>query len=570
MREGHLQQKGGCLDNGCFKTIGIVIIVFFVGVVLWSVGDMVIGLFKSGQIFNPTQIMALIIFLGTPCLIIYLALRRKPKKRQQAATLTPDSVCLGTVNGTIVIDNPFRGFFVLGAAGSGKSESIAVPLLNEFIKQGFAGVVYDFKFPALANDVQTFINANRSDLRHFFLNFNNPLASHRINPLRPEYLQNTSYAREYAQALINNLMKESIKKPDFWSRSAVDLLTACIWYLKEERPDICDLPHVCAMITSKDTALLSKLQQNVTTAQMTISIFNAMERGAEGQTAGVIGTLQGAIAQINTAELMYIFGGNDFSLDINNPAAPCILTVGSYPTLVTTLAPLCALVITVATKLMNQPNKQKSFVMLDEAPTCFVPNLEILPNTGRSNKVATVLMCQDLAQFTDGYGKEKADVLFASCNNHFYGRVASSLTSETLSKQFGKRDKVYITASEGKQRKLIGYSLFGQVGASETVQERDIIKPAEFLSFGVGEFAGITVESNAPNFRAKFHTIQRTAPTYIQQRYGDINGYYKQVRHDINKLLDIDSHSSHSGILNNTQTNSKNEEKGNPFDMFGD
>lgn len=111
------------------------------------------------------------------------------------------------------------------------------------------------------------------------MDFNNPAASYRVNPLNPRYLPNTSYAREYAQAIISNLMKESIKKPDFWTRSATDLLTACIWYLKEERPDICDLPHVLAMITSNDTALLKTLQKNVQTAQMTVSIYNAMERG---------------------------------------------------------------------------------------------------------------------------------------------------------------------------------------------------------------------------------------------------------------------------------------------------
>jgi len=33
------------------------------------------------------------------------------------------------------------------------------------------------------------------------------------------------------------------------------------------------------MITSNDTALLKTLQKNVQTAQMTVSIYNAMERG---------------------------------------------------------------------------------------------------------------------------------------------------------------------------------------------------------------------------------------------------------------------------------------------------
>lgn len=51
--------------------------------------------------------------------------------------------------------------------------------------------------------------------------------------------------------------------------------------------------------------------ENPQTEQMTMSIYNAMERGADAQVSGVIGTLQSAIAQINTPELMYIFGGDD-------------------------------------------------------------------------------------------------------------------------------------------------------------------------------------------------------------------------------------------------------------------
>ena len=150
------------------------------------------------------------------------------------------------------------------------------------------------------------------------------------------------------------------------------------------------------MITSNDVDLLNLLQTNTQTAQMTMSIYNAMQRKADGQVSGVIGTLQGAIAQLNTPELMYIFSDDDFSLNVNDPQNPIVLTVGSFPTLAQTFAPLCSLVITVASKLMNQPAKAPSFVMLDEAPTVFVPNLEVLPNTGRSNKVATVLMCQTL------------------------------------------------------------------------------------------------------------------------------------------------------------------------------
>ena len=73
---------------------------------------------------------------------------------------------------------------------------------------------------------------------------------------------------------------------------------------------------------------------------MTVSIYNAMERGADSQVSGAIGTLQGAIAQINTPELMFLFSGDDFSLDVNDPQNPIILTVGSYPTFNTDFCPI--------------------------------------------------------------------------------------------------------------------------------------------------------------------------------------------------------------------------------------
>lgn len=538
MREGQIKKKRGCLWF---------ILAFFLGppiigtlaVPFFAVYEMVKTFANKGFSAGLTSLVSTLFIWAFYAGVFYLVwrfiLKKKGFRKKAEKPTNPNAVQLQTTKGNLILNNPFRGVFVVGAAGSGKSESVGVPLMREFITKKYAGIIYDFKFPSLANDAEAF----RGDLRHFYLNFNNPYQSYRVNPLNPKYMPNTSYAREYATAIVSNLMKESIKKPDFWTRSATDLLTACIWYLRIERPDICDLPHVFAMITSNDVALLKTLQKNEQTAQMTISIYNAMERGADSQVSGVIGTLQGAIAQINTPELMYIFSADDFSLDINDPNNPIILTVGSYPTLTTTFAPLCSLVITVATKLMNQPYKQPSFVLLDEAPTCFIPNLEVLPNTGRSNQISTVLMCQDLAQLTDGYGKEKADVLFAACNNHFYGRVASSITADQLSKQFGKRDKVFVTAGTSEKNTDWITRSYSQ---SESVQERDVLKGAEILRFGVGEFAGILVESNLPEFRRKFVPVSRPEfkPLSTPQTasFSTITDYYKTVRHDVKTMLE--------------------------------
>lgn len=451
----------------------------------------------------------------------------------------PFSVVIPTHEGGLVVGNPFRGIFIAGAAGSGKSESIAVPLLYDFIRQGFSGVVYDFKYPALDNDIRSFIEVTGSPVSHFCINFDDPCRTDFINPIQPEYMPNTSYAREYASAIVCNLARESIRNPDFWSRSATDVLTACIWYLREEHPDICDIPHVFAMVGSRGEDLLETLQKNIVTAPMVRSVYDAMQRGAENQVAGVLGTLQGIIEQINTPEMMWAFSRPGCPLDINNPERPAVLTVATNPTTVQTLSPLCSLVITVAAKLMNRPGKAPSFVMLDEAPTVFVPNLEVIPNTGRSNRIATVLMCQDLAQLADGYGDKKADVLFASCNTHFYGRVASSKTAEVFSRQFGKADTVFTTQSENRS----AVSPFKSRGQSEGVQERDIYRPSVFMELEVGEFIGRTVESGVSSFHRHFRQVDGKFRVQVQQEperfvsRADIMEYHRQVSLDIKEIL---------------------------------
>lgn len=367
MKMGELAKKK---RKGCLTALLVVWAVFIVKVIAvlnpgfpeaWR-------MVEAGQIAGFAYIWLLVFLVLLCCFVLWRIVPKGYFRKKKPETSRPAgewAVSIPTHENPVVVGNPFRGIFIAGAAGSGKSESVAVPLLLEFIRKGFAGIVYDFKFPALDNDISSFLNATGSDLRHFRLNFSNPYRTDFVNPIQPEYVPNTSYAREYAVSIVANLTKESIKNPDFWSRSATDVLTACIWYLREEHPEICDIPHVLAMVGSNGTALLNTLQKNIITEQMVRSVYDALQRGADNQVSGVLGTLQGAVAQINTPEMMWVFSRPGCPLDVNNPDHPAILTVATNPTTSQTLSPLCSLVITVATKLMNQClGKKKKNVVL--------------------------------------------------------------------------------------------------------------------------------------------------------------------------------------------------------------
>lgn len=448
-------------------------------------------------------------------------------------------ITLQTKKGDIYIPNPFRGILVIGGAGSGKSESFAVPLIREFSKQNFTGIVYDFKFPTLAQEVEDYYTENNSSVKRYYLNLHNPLNSHRVNPLHPSYMPIAAFAREYASAITKNLMKESIRKEDFWSRSATDLLTACIWYLKLEHPRYCDLPHVLALIASPYQDLIKLLATNMEVRAMIVSLVTAVESEASEQIAGVVGSLQGAVAQINTPEFMYILGGDDFYLGVNEAEHSSVVVVGSNPSIASTIAPICSLIISVSSKLMNQPGKEKSFIMLDESPTVFIPNIEVIPNTGRSNKISTVLFVQDLSQLVDGYGKEKADVLFASCAIHFYGKVSSSQTADALSKQFGKEDKYFESRSVNRKSDNI---IQRSIGKSYSIQQREVFQSSDFMNLSVGEFVGNIAETEDPFILTQFLMSKKSVKTEITSKIPtheriEIYAFYKKVFQDVERIL---------------------------------
>ncbi len=409
--------------------------------------------------------------------------------------------------------NPFRGTLVIGGAGSGKSYSVAEPILAQAAGKGYSGILYDFKFPTLTDFAYSQYAQSEHPITFWVVNFEDLTRSHRVNPLDPKYIPTPAHASEYALAIINNLMPETIPKPDFWTRSAQALLTATIWYLSRHHPGYCSVPHVVNLLTGGDYHhLLDLLSKDYQCATMIRSILTAVENGASNQTAGMISTLQLALARINTPEICYVLSGNEFSLDLNDSANPKVLCIGTSPTLCETFSPVISCLITVALKQMNQQGKHHSFVLLDEGPTLYVPKLDQLPATARSNKVATIYMAQDFSQMKKQYGQNEADALISNLNNQFFGRVASLSTAEYVSRLFGKEDR--LLRSEGhsdNQTKAGTFSLDSKAGSgsygssvSYSLQERTVIHPQELLQLEVGHFLGNAVETGQTSFSARF------------------------------------------------------------------
>jgi hypothetical protein len=245
------------------------------------------------------------------------------------------------------------------------------------------------------------------------------------------------------------------------------------------------------------------MRQNELCEKLLSSVLTAHDQKAENQLAGTIGTLQLALNKISTPEISYVLSADEFSLDINNPTAPTFLSLANTPTLMDTFGPVLSLIATVSLKMMNQENKQHSIVILDEAPTIYIPKLETVPATGRSRKIAVVFMCQDFSQITDKYGQTKKETIVSNLANQFYGRVSNLQTAEYVSKIFGRKDTLMKSRSfnEGTGDSNSGASKSGRSSStnqgesiSYSYQEREVLKPQVVFGFTQGRFASMIAE----------------------------------------------------------------------------
>lgn len=440
-----------------------------------------------------------------------------------------------SINGATKIENPFAGVFISGGAGSGKSKSLIEPLIKESGKKGYTGVIYDFKFPELAQYVAS--GYRSGEVKPYYINFKDLSRSNRINPIAPNLMINDSYAREFAYTILVNLNPQMISKPDFWSDNATSLLTSVFWYLRERHPDLCTLPHAISMILQPDlNALLGTLSQEPKCADMISPILTAFANGADNQLAGVLSSLQVSLSKINTDEIYYLLTQSDFSLELNNSESKGVLVIGNEPTLSSTYSPIIGLILASASKQLNRQGKEKSVFMIDEFPTVYIPNIEQLPATARSNKVATILACQDIAQLYDRYGKEKSETILSNLGNQFYGRTPNPTTAERVSKIFGKAEVRTISYSRD-QKSILKHTQ----SSTESLRETDLVKLQDVAQLNTGQFYTILSEgknrqglSSIPMDKS---FVKAEIPAFRTISPNDLKYAYTKVKNDMGRIL---------------------------------
>ncbi|GAB3753193.1 type IV secretory system conjugative DNA transfer family protein [Spirosoma pomorum] len=465
-----------------------------------------------------------------------------------------------TQEGIIRLYNIFRGIFICGGPGSGKSKSLIEPIIQQAANANFTGILYDRKFPTLAVEVA---GAYRdSTVSTYYVNFTDLTRSHRINPIGPKLLTNASYAREAAVTTIGNLDYKASQKRDIWIQTAEALLTGSIWYLRNNYPEHCTLPHASSLIIeAHPKALLELLNSDEEVRGLIAAITSSQD--SEKTLASIFTTVQSYLGVLNTPEIFWVMSGDDVPFDLNDPLKPSFLVVGNDADLPATYSPLISLIIATATKRMNKPNKLPSIIILDEAPTLFIPNFQELPATARANQVATVYAVQDISQMEGQLGPQQAEMLLGNLSNQFYGRSTNPKTLQRITTLFGKHDVEYQSLSAG--RSSGDRSSSSSQNISTSVQQRDRLPMQSIRDLKTGQFAGFIAEGNMSEFVSQFdapHSKAVTIQPFLSVSEEDKRNNFRKIKEDVRQMLEKSIKAS-DGPTPLTKSNSK-QVQGNP------
>lgn len=399
--------------------------------------------------------------------------------------------------GWVNITNPFRGTWVVGTPGSGKTFSIIEPFIRQHSAKGFAMVVYDYKFPTLATKLYYHYKKNQKlgklpqGCKFNIINFVDVEYSRRVNPIQLKYINNLAAASETAETLLESLQKGKKEggggSDQFFQTSAVNFLAACIYFFcnwdkepydkdgnmliaekvqdkqtkrmiptgrvfnaaKEEVEPAywlgrySDMPHILSFLNESYQTIFEVLETDNEVAPLLGPFQTALKNKAMEQLEGMIGTLRVYTSRLATKESYWIFhkDGDDFDLKVSDPKSPSYLLIANDPEMESIIGALNALILNRLVTRVNtgQGKNIPVSIIVDELPTLYFHKIDRLIGTARSNKVSVALGFQELPQLEADYGKVGMQKIITTVGNVVSGSARAKETLEWLSSDiFGK------------------------------------------------------------------------------------------------------------------------------------
>ena len=444
-------------------------------------------------------------YIGVPSISLALIIRFLMKDEVHKSKKTDDKKILfqlETDQGTIKFYDPFNNFLVYGGQGAGKTLGIGKPLMREYIKNNFAGFVYDIKDEDYTKAVYHLIKEYNYPYSFYYANFIDLSRSHRFNLLS----RNAVPTIDMIPQLISDLLiayTSKDHKRDEWFNAGLGLLKGVAVRFYKDFPEHCTIPHIFNFCLHNSKQVLTDFVSKDFQSKAYASAF-VDSAGSPKTQDGFLSSLTGIIGDLaGNKKICYVLSGNDFDFNLIDPKNPKLFAISNNYGLQDMISPVVALTVKISSRHFSLNNRVPFVYSLDEATTFKIENFEGMPSLLREYRVSFLFITQSSSKITTMYGKEALSSIEANFVNQFYGRTQDIVALEKYPKMFSKK----------KEKKESFSSSTGSNNNSSTSKSYRIDKvlkyeSEDFKNLEPFQFIG-TSNSNQGEFKLKFNMFEQ-------------------------------------------------------------
>ncbi len=437
-------------------------------------------------------------------------------------------VTFKTKGSKLILENVRRGVSIIGAAGSGKTESVVYNFLEHFANHSFCGVLHDYKNFEITEMAYPIFEKGKNE---FYIISFDPIY-HKVNPIAPRYIPDEESVHEISRVLLENLLelKESGSSgaSRFFNDAVEGLIGGMIWRLKTDYKDYCTLPHLIALYQHLSTkALVKFLSADLTSKAMADAFISGID--SDRQTAGVKSTLANAFKKISTQKIFMTLSADEVPLNINNPENLAVISIVNNPKREISLSPVIATILHTITKQMSERNQKPSFVLMEEASTIRLLNMHRIPATLRAYDIVTLYVLQDKIQNDLLYGDKASRAILSNLSYQFFGKANDPDTAKYYERFFEIVKKK--TRSINK-----GFNLNFDTRVTQGEKEVAKIRADAFYGLRQGEFI-VFFDGKDKKVRFKHPNIIKALPETIAETEDELQENFEKIHKEAQSLF---------------------------------
>lgn len=413
-----------------------------------------------------------------------------------------------TTGGNIGIDMRQHAS-IFGATGAGKTDSVFIQMVKHIFKFGLSSVIFDYKDFELMEKVLYFEEEQRKENLKLAaagkktipippvhcLYLNDPNLSVFINFVSPELIDRMEDAETIATTLFDNLYPgDNAGDGNFFKDTASGAFAGTLWRFKEDFPERCSFPYVCAMIIEATAdQLITFVSENPKSKILAAPFVDS--QGNRKQLASIKSSISAAVKKLCTPNLFMIFSKNEIDISVNKPGNEKVLGLVNTPSFDSVYLPLYATISRLIMDKCSVRERDYSLWILDEASVLRMRMLYRVLATLRTFKVLVAWGLQDKVQGEILYNPRELKAIVANLGMQFMGKANDPETAEYYTKLFETIDVEQRSYSAGDGRSSI----------TKSTQEKKKYKNIEFRRLLPGQF--FLVDQQGKDRKLRFRPI---------------------------------------------------------------